>query len=88
MKHETKVKVKQSMDFIYESCRCDSSGIVRAPADRVQKYSWYIGWLEGNLLEFMTDDQAELFMSRIKVERDQHAADEAVFHDDEDGSFY
>ena len=88
MKHENRDLVKAIMDYIFDSCRNDSKGDARAPEDRVQKYSWYIGWLEGNLLEFMTDEQAEMFMERIEIRKSEYAANEAVFHDDEDGSFY
>lgn len=88
MKSENLVLVKSMMDYVFDSCRNDSKGDARAPEDRVQKFCWYIGWLEGNLLEFMTDEQAQMFMERIEIRKADYAANEAVFHDDEDGSFY
>lgn len=88
MNPENRVLIKALMDYIYDCCRNDPKGDVRPLGDRVEKYSWYVGWLEGNLLEFMTDEQAEMFMERVELRKSEYAANEAVFHDDEDGSFY
>lgn len=83
--------VKAMMDFIYHSCRFDSSGKDRPDDEKLQKFVWYIGWLEGNLLSLCDDDEAEILLSRVEVWKawsKQDATDEALLHDDQDGSFY
>jgi hypothetical protein len=88
MKHEYRALVKSVMDFIYDSCGNDAKGNSRSLDDRLRNIICYIGWLEGNLLEFMTDEQAYIFIDRVKVREAENAADETPIHDEQDGSFY
>lgn len=88
MNADKQVAVKTLLDFIYDSCRFNSSGEERSDEEKLRKYAWYIGWLEGNLLAHCDDDQAQVIMDRIKIRTFQDAIDEALLHDDEDGSFY
>ena len=88
MKEHNKVLVKSVMDFIYDSCGNDASGKLRPSDERLRNFARYIGWLEGNLLEFMTDEQFEIFIERVKVREAENAADAGSFYDDQDESFY
>jgi len=88
MNPENREKVRRLMDFIYDACRFDSQGQPRPVSEKMNEYSRYIGWLEGNLMSVLTDEQAERFVSRVNLGVYDHAADEALLYDDEDGSFY
>lgn len=88
MNEQNRIAVQILLDFIYDSCRFDSSGDERSDEEKLRKYAWYIGWLEGNLLEQCDDDQVQVIMDRIKIRTFEDAVDEVVLHDDEDGSFY
>lgn len=88
MNADKRVAVKVMLDFIYDSCSFEPSGKPRDTQERAAKFAWYIGWLEGNLLEFCTDEQADLLMERIKIRKSEDATYEAILHDDQDGSFY
>jgi hypothetical protein len=88
MNADTRNTVKALLDFVYDSCAYDSSGRPRPTDEKLQKFAAYIGWLEGNLLAFCTDEQAKILMDRVKIRTKDDAVDEALLHDDQDGSFY
>ncbi len=85
--NEANMALLQSrFNFIWESCIRDSQGVDRPLKEQVDKLSGYVGWLEGNLLSFLTDEQAEFVFSNIAIHTvtDQEPESEA----DEDGAFY
>lgn len=88
MTPETNVLLRAAFDFVWESCMRDSQGNIRSHSERLSLYSRYIGWLEGIALSNLTDEQAHAIMESIRILGANDAADEAVLHDDEDGSFY
>ena len=89
MKPETEVLLRAALDYVWHSCPRDAEGNFRPAQDRLHHMSRYIGWLEGNVLNKFTDEQARELMANILINgSDDDAVDEAVLHDDEDGSFY
>ena len=88
MSPDKRALVQAVLDFIFDSCRYDSNGNPRTDLERAREYTRYIGWLEGNVLECLTDEQADRLVDRVNLGVYSHAVDEAVLHHDQDGSFY
>lgn len=88
MNNHNRERIRHLFDYIYDACRYDSKGELRTDLERNQEYARYIGWLEGNLMECLTDEQVELLTQRVNLGVYSHAVDETVLHDDKDGSFY
>lgn len=88
MSPDKRALVQAVLDFIFDSCRYDSKGNPRTDLERCREYTRYIGWLEGNILECLTDEQADRLVDRVNLGVYSHAADEALLHNDKDGSFY
>lgn len=84
MNEDRKDEVSKVLDFIYNGCRYDADGKHRPSEERMMKYVWYIGWLEGNILDLFTDEQAEALKERVKVLTYFPYAEE----EEEEGSFY
>jgi hypothetical protein len=81
-------RVQSTIDYIFDSCTRDSNGNMRSDKDRLSNYSRYIGWLEGNIMSLLNDEQAEKLLDRIEVWSKQNAVDEATLQYERDGSFF
>lgn len=89
VKPETELLLRAALDYIWTSCQRDAEGNFRPHQERLWHFGRYIGWLEGNILKNFSEEQALEMLENIQINRsDDNATDEAVLHDDEDGSFY
>lgn len=65
MNDTRKDEVMNLLDLIFKSCCQDANQKLRSTEERLMKFVSYIGWLEGNILDLLTDDQAEALKERI-----------------------
>ncbi len=66
MNIQIKNNVKSTMDIQFEKFFCDNDGNPFNTNERLVNYSYYIGRLEGFIMDNCTDEQAQLFLEKFK----------------------